>query len=99
MRSVNLEYEYYRVCSTAFHQFFAKDYKMYKNLIVQLDSSGVDCFILCYLPVGYDCPVVEGIFDYAAAVGGATLTGAQSLVDGKCEVAINWAGGWHHAKK
>lgn len=50
-------------------------------------------------PVGYDCPVVEGIFEYAAAVGGATLTAAQCLLDGKCEVAINWAGGWHHAKK
>lgn len=48
---------------------------------------------------GYDCPVVEGIFDYAAAVGGATLTAAQNLLDGKCDVAINWAGGWHHAKK
>ncbi|KAM9827163.1 histone deacetylase 8 [Neosynchiropus ocellatus] len=49
--------------------------------------------------LGYDCPVVEGIFDYAAAVGGATLTAAQCLLDQKCEVAINWAGGWHHAKK
>ncbi|XP_011604923.2 histone deacetylase 8 isoform X2 [Takifugu rubripes] len=49
--------------------------------------------------LGYDCPVVEGIFDYAAAVGGATLTAAQSLLDQKCDVAINWSGGWHHAKK
>uniref|UniRef100_A0A8C4HTS5 Histone deacetylase 8 n=1 Tax=Dicentrarchus labrax TaxID=13489 RepID=A0A8C4HTS5_DICLA len=49
--------------------------------------------------LGYDCPVVEGIFDYAAAVGGATLTAAQCLLDQKCDVAINWAGGWHHAKK
>uniref|UniRef100_A0A3P9P1R5 Histone deacetylase 8 n=1 Tax=Poecilia reticulata TaxID=8081 RepID=A0A3P9P1R5_POERE len=49
--------------------------------------------------LGYDCPVVEGIFDYAAAVGGATLTAAACLLDQKCEVAINWAGGWHHAKK
>lgn len=48
---------------------------------------------------GYDCPVSEGIYDYAAAVGGATLTAAQCLLDQKCEVAINWAGGWHHAKK
>lgn len=48
---------------------------------------------------GYDCPVVEGIFDYAAAVGGATLTAAQCLWDQKSDVAINWAGGWHHAKK
>ncbi|XP_067378807.1 histone deacetylase 8 isoform X2 [Channa argus] len=49
--------------------------------------------------LGYDCPVVEGIFDYAAAVGGATLTAAQCLLDQKCDVALNWAGGWHHAKK
>uniref|UniRef100_A0A8D2LMT4 Histone deacetylase n=1 Tax=Varanus komodoensis TaxID=61221 RepID=A0A8D2LMT4_VARKO len=40
-----------------------------------------------------------GIFDYAAAVGGATITAAQSLVEGECRVAINWPGGWHHAKK
>ncbi|XP_037118627.1 histone deacetylase 8 isoform X1 [Syngnathus acus] len=49
--------------------------------------------------LGYDCPVVEGIFDYAAAVGGATLTAAKCLLDQACDVAINWAGGWHHAKK
>lgn len=50
-------------------------------------------------PAGYDCPATEGIFDYAAAVGGATITAAQCLLDGKCKVAINWPGGWHHAKK
>ncbi|XP_029463387.1 histone deacetylase 8 isoform X4 [Rhinatrema bivittatum] len=49
--------------------------------------------------LGYDCPTTEGIFDYAAAVGGATITAAQCLMDGKCKVAINWPGGWHHAKK
>ncbi|XP_074863723.1 histone deacetylase 8 isoform X4 [Carettochelys insculpta] len=48
--------------------------------------------------LGYDCPATEGIFDYAAAVGGATITAAQCLMDGKCKVAINWPGGWHHAK-
>lgn len=55
--------------------------------------------LVAFFCSGYDCPVVEGIFDYAAAVGGATLTAAQNLLDGKCDVSINWAGGWHHAKK
>ncbi|TNN41919.1 Histone deacetylase 8 [Liparis tanakae] len=54
---------------------------------------------ISFTSIGYDCPVVEGIYDYAAAVGGATLTAAQCLLDQTCEVAINWAGGWHHAKK
>ncbi|XP_060688640.1 histone deacetylase 8 [Hemiscyllium ocellatum] len=49
--------------------------------------------------LGYDCPATEGVFDYAAAVAGATLTAAQCLIDKKCKVAINWPGGWHHAKK
>ncbi|KAH0630744.1 hypothetical protein JD844_003927 [Phrynosoma platyrhinos] len=49
--------------------------------------------------LGYDCPTTKGIFDYAAAVAGATITAARCLVDGKCKVAINWPGGWHHAKK
>ncbi|XP_012891388.1 PREDICTED: histone deacetylase 8-like [Dipodomys ordii] len=47
--------------------------------------------------LGYNCPATEGIFEFAAAVGGATITAAQCLIDGICKVAINWAGGWHHA--
>ncbi|KAM3827796.1 histone deacetylase 8 isoform 3-T3 [Vipera latastei] len=49
--------------------------------------------------LGYDCPASKGVFEYAAAVGGATLTAARCLAEKKCRVAINWAGGWHHAKK
>ncbi|XP_058052754.1 histone deacetylase 8 isoform X2 [Ahaetulla prasina] len=49
--------------------------------------------------LGYDCPASKGVFEYAAAVGGATLTAARCLVEEKGRVAINWAGGWHHAKK
>uniref|UniRef100_A0A8C4Q6W0 Histone deacetylase 8 n=1 Tax=Eptatretus burgeri TaxID=7764 RepID=A0A8C4Q6W0_EPTBU len=49
--------------------------------------------------LGYDCPVMEGVFEYAAAVAGATLTAAEGLRNGVCDVALNWAGGWHHAKK
>lgn len=67
---------------------------------MQLTDFLFECDLIVSLPPpGYDCPVVEGIFEYAAAVGGATLTAAQCLLDGKCKVAINWAGGWHHAKK
>uniref|UniRef100_A0A8C5S449 Histone deacetylase 8 n=1 Tax=Laticauda laticaudata TaxID=8630 RepID=A0A8C5S449_LATLA len=50
-------------------------------------------------PPGYDCPAGKGVFEYAAAVGGGTLTAARCLVEQKGRVAINWAGGWHHAKK
>ncbi|XP_073493837.1 histone deacetylase 8 isoform X1 [Phyllobates terribilis] len=49
--------------------------------------------------LGYDCPITDGIYDYAAAVGGATLTAAEHLMEGRARIAINWPGGWHHAKK
>lgn len=62
-------------------------------------GKGLLCLTHGLSPAGYDCPATEGIFEYAAAVGGATITAAQCLLDGKCKVAINWPGGWHHAKK
>ncbi|KAM5145449.1 histone deacetylase 8 [Mantella aurantiaca] len=49
--------------------------------------------------LGYDCPITEGIYDYAAAVGGATLTAVEQLMEGRARIAMNWPGGWHHAKK
>lgn len=47
----------------------------------------------------YDCPVHQGVFDYALAIGGATVSAAEELISDRCDVAINWCGGWHHAQK
>ena len=59
-------------------------------------------YIACQLPfppVGYDCPLFEGIYDYASFMAGASLAAAQCLARGVAKVAINWYGGWHHAMK
>lgn len=72
---------------------------LFSILFILTPHSYLLFFVFLLVSAGYDCPVVEGIFDYAAAVGGATLTAAQCLLDQKCDVAINWSGGWHHAKK
>lgn len=48
---------------------------------------------------GYDCPLFEGVFEYVAGVGGASLAMADKLIEGSCQVAINWYGGWHHGKR
>ena len=47
----------------------------------------------------YDCPVQKGVYDCAALVAGATVMAAEALCDGRCRVAINWCGGWHHAQR
>ncbi|RKY09499.1 MAG: hypothetical protein DRP56_02510 [Planctomycetota bacterium] len=44
-----------------------------------------------------DCPVFEGMYEYAAWAAGATLTGARQILDGKAKVAFNPSGGYHHA--
>eukprot|EP00794_Sanderia_malayensis_P008070 gene8070-8934_t len=49
--------------------------------------------------VGEDCPVFPGLFDFCSIYTGASLEGAIKLNHRACDIAINWAGGLHHAKK
>ncbi|ODV63807.1 histone deacetylase RPD3 [Ascoidea rubescens DSM 1968] len=49
--------------------------------------------------VGEDCPVFDGLFEYCSISGGGSMEGAARLNRGKCDIAINYAGGLHHAKK
>ena len=49
--------------------------------------------------VGDDCPVFDGLYDFCARYTGASLEGAAKLNSGGCDIAVNWSGGLHHAKK
>ena len=49
--------------------------------------------------LGEDCPVMDGLFDYCATYTGGSVNGAVRLNYDKADVAINWSGGLHHAKK
>lgn len=49
--------------------------------------------------VGEDCPVFEGLFEYCQISAGGSIGGAIKLNHGQADVAINWAGGLHHAKR
>lgn len=49
--------------------------------------------------VGDDCPVFDGLFEFCGISGGGSMEGAARLNRSKCDIAINWAGGLHHAKK
>lgn len=53
---------------------------------------------MLYMGLGTgDCPVFRGMYDYAAWAVGATVTGAQHLLDGSADMAFNPSGGYHHA--
>ncbi|KAL3628216.1 Histone deacetylase 6 [Castilleja foliolosa] len=46
-----------------------------------------------------DCPVFEGLFDFSKTSAGGSLAAAVKLNLQEADIAINWAGGLHHAKK
>lgn len=46
-----------------------------------------------------DCPIFEGMFDFCRSYAGASLAAARKLTSGTTDIAINWSGGLHHAKK
>lgn len=54
---------------------------------------------LSHFNVGDDCPVFDGLYDFCARYTGASMEGASKLNNGQCDIAINWSGGLHHAKK
>ncbi|KAI1431758.1 hypothetical protein GGR50DRAFT_677697 [Xylaria sp. CBS 124048] len=49
--------------------------------------------------VGDDCPVFDGLFEFCGISAGGSMEGAARLNRNKCDMAVNWAGGLHHAKK
>ena len=49
--------------------------------------------------VGDDCPVFDGLYEFCARYTGASMEGAAKLNNQSCDIAVNWSGGLHHAKK
>ena len=48
---------------------------------------------------GDDCPIFPGLWPYCSLYTGGSLGAAVKLNTGGADIAINWAGGLHHAKK
>ncbi|KAL3618070.1 Histone deacetylase 6 [Castilleja foliolosa] len=49
--------------------------------------------------VGEDCPVFDGLYSFCQASSGGSIGAAVKLNMQDADIAINWAGGLHHAKK
>ena len=46
-----------------------------------------------------DCPVFDGLYEFTQLYTGASIDGAIRLNNDDADIAINWSGGLHHAKK
>lgn len=49
--------------------------------------------------IGDDCPIFTGIYDFCSYYTASSLDAAQQIVSQQSDIAINWSGGLHHAKK
>ncbi|EAX96869.1 acetylpolyamine aminohydrolase, putative [Trichomonas vaginalis G3] len=49
--------------------------------------------------IGFDCPVFDNIFEFCQISAGGSISAAQRLNYNLADVAINWAGGLHHARR
>jgi histone deacetylase 1/2 len=49
--------------------------------------------------VGEDCPPFQSVFQFCSLSSGGSISAANAINSGAADIAINWAGGLHHAKK
>lgn len=70
---------------------------MLKSVIYSRVHSRVANNIL--VNVGEDCPVYSGLYEFCQISAGGSIAGAIKLNHGQSDIAINWAGGLHHAKR
>eukprot|EP01122_Echinamoeba_exundans_P009624 TRINITY_DN3447_c0_g1_i5.p1 TRINITY_DN3447_c0_g1~~TRINITY_DN3447_c0_g1_i5.p1 ORF type:complete len:487 (-),score=82.07 TRINITY_DN3447_c0_g1_i5:53-1513(-) len=46
-----------------------------------------------------DCPGFKSVYEFCQLYSGGSVEGAWRLNTSQCDIAINWAGGLHHARK
>jgi histone deacetylase HOS2 len=76
----------------------------YLSFLQSVTPQNMDPDDQSYLAFGFggesnDCPVFDGLWNYVSLYSGATLHAARNLVNNTSDIAINWSGGLHHAKK
>ncbi|CAF4058096.1 unnamed protein product [Rotaria magnacalcarata] len=49
--------------------------------------------------IGYECPPFEQLSSFCKWIGGGSITAARYLNRSSNNIAINFFGGWHHAKR
>ncbi|TPX62073.1 hypothetical protein PhCBS80983_g00635 [Powellomyces hirtus] len=46
-----------------------------------------------------DCPIFEGLYEFCSISAGGSIAAAKKLNTGQADIAVNWGGGLHHAKR
>lgn len=78
---------------------YNKQMQRCKTEVTSHRSLNFSFFLSVLVNVGEDCPVFEGLYEFCQISAGGSLAGAVKLNRKQTDIAINWAGGLHHAKK
>lgn len=78
--------------------FHSKDYINFLQTVCR-DNAQELLVDLQKFNVGEDCPVFQGLYDYCRITSGGSLSAAFKLNNKDADIAINWSGGLHHAKR
>lgn len=86
--------------STELKVFHADEYIEFLRRVTPDTSAGYSAQMLKFGVGDFtDCPLFEGLYDFNRICVGGSLDAARRLNHGHGSVAVNWAGGLHHAKK
>ncbi|GFR43441.1 hypothetical protein Agub_g4523 [Astrephomene gubernaculifera] len=79
-------------------EFHNPDYTDFLRAVTPANQEELSAALKQFGTAG-DCPIFDRMARYCGLYAGASLGAAARLNAGLAEVAINWAGGMHHAKK
>lgn len=91
-------YKPYRASQHDMCRFHSEEYVNFLQRVTPMNLQGFTKNLQMF-NVGDDCPVFPGLYDFCSMYTGASLQAATMLNNKKCDIAINWSGGLHHAKK
>ncbi|CAE1268285.1 HDAC3 [Acanthosepion pharaonis] len=91
-------YRPYRASAHDMCRFHSEEYISFLQNVTPQNVQNFTKSLSAY-NVGDDCPVFDGLFDFCSMYTGASLEAAVKLNNNHCDIAINWSGGLHHAKK
>ncbi|KAF8894837.1 hypothetical protein BD779DRAFT_866206 [Infundibulicybe gibba] len=74
------------------------DYIDFLSRVTPQNQSGARQMIEAFNCVE-DCPIFADMYDFCRMYAGGSLAGARKLCSGTTDIAINWSGGLHHAKR
>lgn len=88
-----------RATRNELEQFHSSDYIDFLQSVSPEKVPHLTRDYLAKFNIGDDCPVFDGIYDYLSIYAGASLDALRKLAANMSDIAINWLGGLHHAKK